>query len=156
MKLKFLPLIAIFSLALVFSCQKNPQKRAEEKAKQEAQKAESRAEKAESHMDKSVENAAKALDHATMQELNAAIANVEVPKFDNLAASELVKKFGNHALDYVNSKTNEQAGKFVDAMNGDIASLAKKVTDGSISQEDATTIKNYAVNLAKALGVELE
>ncbi len=155
MKVKTLIPIAFMGLAIMFSCQGNPSKKAENVANKEARQAESEANKAQDHLDKSVEHANKAVDHATMEELNAAVANVEVPKFDDIDANEAVKKIGNLAVDFINSDNNQEAGKYADKINEQVASIMKKVENGSISQEDGQMIQQYAQNVASALGITL-
>lgn len=155
MKIKLLSFTVLMAALVLFSCQGNPQKKAEREANKEAQAAENQENMAESNLDKGVEHAAKAAGHRTMEELNTALKSVAVPTFDNSAATELAKKIGNHGVDFVNSDSNQEMGKYADMINADLAELATKVQNGKITADEASKITSYANNLAQAVGLDL-
>ncbi len=155
MKIKFLPVLALLSVMVLFSCEKNPQKEQEKIAKSENKKADQQEDQASKDLSKGVDHANQAVEHRTMAELMSAMAAVDVPQFDNMTASELAKKIGNHATAFVKSENYQETGKYVDEINGDLQELADKVSKGSITEAEANQITTYANNLASAVGLQL-
>ncbi len=155
MKIKLLPILALLSVLVIFSCEKNPAKEAEKKAKQENRKADMQEDKAEDKLSSGVDHANKAVEHRTKAALNEAISGVPVPSFDNVVAQEFVKKVGNDISAFVNSENYEEGGKYADMINKDIESMQEKLAKGSITEAEAGEITTYAQNLAAAVGIEL-
>ncbi len=155
MKIKFLPVLAMLSVMVLFSCEKNPQKEAQKTADVENKKADQQEDQASKNLSKGVDHANQAVEHRTMAELNEAFASVDLPEFDNMAASEMAKKIGNDAKAFINSDNYQETGKYVDQINADLQELADKVSKGSITEAEADQITTYANNLASAVGLQL-
>ncbi len=155
MKIKFLPVLALLSLAVLFSCEKDPQKNAQQTADKENKMADKEEKAAEKDLSAGMEHVDNALEHRTMAQLNEAMAAVEVPAFDNNVASELAKKIGNHGKEFVNSENYQEGGKYADNIRNDLKELADKVSKGSITQAEADQITTYAQNLASAVGLDV-
>ncbi len=156
MKIKFLPLVAFLALAVLFSCEKSPSKEAQKIADKETKMAEQEEAKSEQNLSKGVDHAEKAVEHRTKAQLMEAMAAVPEPTFENNTASEMAKKVGNDAREFVNSENYQEGGKYADKINEDINEILKKVEKGSISEDEASQIETYARDLAKAVGLTLE
>lgn len=157
MKNRLLSLFVAAGLFMAFSCKQDPQKHAEAEAQKEQREADKHADQVDEHMESTADHANQALEHQTREQLNSAIAGVPVPKLtEGTGANDLVKDIGNHAVEFINSENYQQAGKFIDQMQSDLAKLQKKESNGSISAEDAQQIKDYANALANSIGVTLE
>ncbi len=143
-------------LFAVVACQQDPQKKAGKIADDLENKAEHAADKAKEAYDETVDKASEAISNKTMAELNQALASVEVPEFsDNVQASELVKKIGNDGIDYVNAKSAEEAGKYVDQMRENFGKIDQLQADGKITASQADQIRSYAEKLADAVSVNI-
>ncbi len=152
---KLIPLLVI--LVAIVACQENPQKKAAKAAKQLEKSAESAANTAQKAYDTTVEKANEAIVKKSMAEMNEAMSKVAVPSFENnVSANELVKKIGNDAVGYVNAKSSQEAGKFVDNIRDDYNSALTMLDKGQISQADADKMQAYVSNLADALGISVE
>lgn len=155
MKKNLLFLCTLLSLFVIISCQRDPQKHAADIAEKEETKADMNADMAESQFDKGAEHVEKAVEHATMEELNSAMAAVPVPTLSNVTANELVKKIGNQAVEYVNSNNFKEAGKYADKINASLNEVTEKTKKGSITADDDKQIREYASSLASAVGLQL-
>lgn len=145
----------IASLTLLTYCQKDPQKKAENIAEHEATRAENHAESAESHVEEGMNQSAESLAHASMEEVNRAIAAIPVPEFSNSSSKELARKIGNHAIDFVNANNYEESGKYADKIRENLQELDKKESKGTIDATDAKKIREYAQSIAQAIGTSL-
>ena len=156
MKIKLFSIVLAAGMTMLFSCQKNPQEKAEKIAEQEGQEAVQQVEKAESNIDKGMEHVDKAAVHATKEEMKKAIAAVPVPTFkDRIIPTEMAKKIGNHAIEFANSNDFSNAGKYADKIKADLEEVNKNVASGKFTQEEGKQIVEYAQNLAKAIGLTL-
>lgn len=156
MKIKLYSIVMAMGIAMLFSCEKNPQKHAENVAEHEGNQADRQADKAETHLDKGLDHASQAIEHATMEEMNKAIAAIPVPTFENrIGPTEMAKKIGNHAIEFANSDDFSNAGKYADKIKKDLDDMNKKVADGTYTEDEAKQITDYANQLATAIGLTL-
>lgn len=156
MKIKKLHVFALVGVLTLASCQKDPQKSAQREADHQQKMADNAVENSASAADASVANAESAVAHQTAADVNQAIANVPVPKFEKLAANEMAKKIGNHINEFVNANNLQETGKFADKLSADKAELEKQVSKNVISKEDGAAIEAYVGEIAKAVGVTIE
>ncbi len=153
MKTKNLILTVLMGVFVMFSCQKDPQREAEKAAKKEQRQADRQQEMVDDNYGNVEKHSEKALKYQTQADISKAIASVNVPDFDNVNASEFVKKVGNHITALTKSENYENAGKYIDALNADVEQLQRDVENGSLSANDAERIGIYVENLADALGI---
>lgn len=153
--MKHLFLMLVFALSLV-ACQQNPQNKAAAEAEKRSEMAEKQAQEARDLMERSNDKAVAAITDATRAEFSEALSKVEVPSFDdNIQANELVKKIGNEAVDYVNSKDADAADKFMGQIKADLEKVDKLEADGKLSSDVAASIKDYADRLANSVQINV-
>ncbi len=140
---------------LLFSCQQDPQKNAENKADRYSDLAQSEAAAAQSDLEQAQDNANSAVIHATQAEMNEALSKVEVPQFDSKIAEEEAKKLANHGIEYVNANDHKQADKYSEKMDKDIQRVNSLQEKGTISESDGDKIRNYAQSLAAAIQLNI-
>lgn len=147
--------LLVLGLSLV-ACQQNPQNKAASEAEKHGEMADKEAQEARDLMEQSNDKANAALTDATRSEFSAALSKVDVPSFDNnMRANELVKKIGNTAVEYVNSKDEKAAEKFAGQIKADLEQVDKLEADGKLTTEVASSIRQYAENLANSVQVNV-
>ncbi len=150
----------IYTLSLaalvLYSCQGDPQKKAEKNAEHYSDVAHSEAAAAQSELEQSQENANSAVIHATQAEMNKALSEVEVPVLESNRAEEIAKKIANDGIDYVNANDYKQASKYSKRFNESLEKLNTLESKGTINKSDADKVRNYVLNLAKAISIEVD
>ncbi len=149
--LTFLLAVAVFA-----SCQQDPQEHADKKADELNELAQSEAGAADAQLEQARENANSAVAHATQAEMNEAIKKIDVPEFENNRANELVKKLGNHGIEFINANDFNQADKYRKLIEGDLKQLNKLEENGKISIEDAQRIRQYGQDVADAVSIKVQ